>query len=507
LRIIQIITVGGISSKENKENINSSPIGLSNLAKDVSQIYNSGYKDLSQISSRHIWCSCGTDVIAYYCRLCNIFICRQCRINEDHKMHLSVHVDPDNLEESIKLYAISLQADINLNLKASKKYQKSFQSEKFIDPTCRKEMIIRKLDELERKQEELLKSMSEINQEEINIILNQFDGQAAVANDEIDKVIEKIYHNFSRKNKRISFEDTEKYFKLINSKEKDLEKFNYNILAYKYNFQVHKKIDEMYKIIEKAIDAVLISDINKINMNDSTVTLEMHNSLKRSFEYKPNEEEVNKKSDSIINNMSVSINQEIINKENFSVIPSNRKENKKKNVRISILGQEQNIKSSNDNLNNESINVINSGSFSSNTLEKYPPLKQKRNSFNNGRKAGRIVIEAINKEENIGSAKDLKYLKKSSTLKSAVLMDKSFKRKGTSHPVNINTEDDGYVEGNSGPGDNIEKIQSNSVAIQELGNKDEDEESVNDNKSEISRDNSKQNEGVGVNIDDSIAEI
>ena len=55
-----------------------------------------------------------------------------------------LHVDPNNFDEAIKLYAISLQADISLNLKATKQYTSNFKQKNYIEPTSRKENIIKK---------------------------------------------------------------------------------------------------------------------------------------------------------------------------------------------------------------------------------------------------------------------------------------------------------------------------------------------------------------------------
>lgn len=235
-------------------------------------------------SDKLILCKCDNEIISYYCRICNVFLCRNCRMNERHQLHLSVHVDTDNLEESIKLYAISLQADIKLNIKTSKQYSKNFQSEKLVDPTSRKEMIVRKLDEIERKQETFMQNLPIINDDEIQNILNNFDQQGNDAHIEIEKIIENIYYNYSKKLKKITYEETEKYFSIINNKEKEIENFNYNVLSYKVNFQVNKKIDEMYKIIERAIDAVLLSDMSKwTDSENDSMTIDLLNSMKKNI--------------------------------------------------------------------------------------------------------------------------------------------------------------------------------------------------------------------------------
>ena len=119
VKIIQIIS--------SNSNPYSNPNSNSN-SKDVKTFFNKYVKENinfnrlnnSNSPDKNILCSCSTDVISYYCRTCSLFICHVCRMNDEHKLHLSIHIDVDNLEESIKLYAISLQADIKLNLKVRK---------------------------------------------------------------------------------------------------------------------------------------------------------------------------------------------------------------------------------------------------------------------------------------------------------------------------------------------------------------------------------------------------
>lgn len=254
---------------ENTKEYNNSPNFL-----NVNQL-GANYQD------KYLLCDCTMDIIGYYCRVCNAFLCKNCRINT-HKLHNNVHIETDNLEESVKLYAISLQADINLNLKASKMYSSNFQNEKFVDIASRKEMIIRKLDELERKQQELLNSLPEIEQGAVSNAIIDFEHKSADVNQEIESILQNIYFSYNKKNKRIDFDQTKKLFTEINSKEREFDNLTYEVASYKVNFKVHKKIDDMYKLIEKAIDSVLHSDfnINKTVDESSLLSLEMLKSMK-----------------------------------------------------------------------------------------------------------------------------------------------------------------------------------------------------------------------------------
>ncbi len=269
-------------------------------------------------------CSCSQDLISYYCRTCNFFICKTCRMGENHKQHQSIHLDLTNLEESVKLYAITLQADINLNLRASKKYYKNFVDNKFVEPSSRKEIIVRKLDEIERRHEAVLQSIPAVDESEIDNVLANFEQQGMTAHSEIEQVLEKIYLNYTKRHKKISFDQTESYFQMINSKEKELDKVSNSVLSYKYNYRAHKKIDDMYKIIEKAIDTVLATEFKELPISggdNSMLTLDMIQSIKENMESGKGNSKTKKKvdnnilSDSAMNN-SFSIPNSFDNKTN-----------------------------------------------------------------------------------------------------------------------------------------------------------------------------------------------
>jgi hypothetical protein len=268
-------------------NLNTSQISYnkySNIQKN--------YKENLHLSSANYICKCNhSETVTYFCRVCNKFICRFCRIDKTHKTHLNIHLDPENLEESVKLYAITIQADLSQNLKISKKYNQNFKNEKLVDPSSRKEMIIRKLDEIEKKQEDILSNLAYSDEKsDINTIISQYEKQGFATHKEVDRILDSIYYDFTKLKKRITFEDTQRFFNLINSKEKELEEINYNLMAYKYNFQVHKKIDDMYKIIERAIDAVLSTDF--ITQGEDAITLEILNAMKKNLkENKENKSE------------------------------------------------------------------------------------------------------------------------------------------------------------------------------------------------------------------------
>lgn len=239
-------------------------------------------------------------------------------------MHQAVHLDQDNLPESIKLYAISFQTDLSLNIKASNRYSQDFQEEKFIDPQSRKEMIIRKLDIIEQKQELMLKNVKEVN--EFNSASDNFTQTAKVYKDEIENII-KVINSKSKKNSSpFSFEQAEFYYNALNKKEKELETMGHLLTDYKISYDVHKKIDNMYLAIEKVIDEVLNSNFEILPTNKELLNPEMINNLKQNF----SRNETNVVKSNTINNKANNNNNNFVNNNDNS---NNHQEIKKDEVK------------------------------------------------------------------------------------------------------------------------------------------------------------------------------
>jgi hypothetical protein len=226
-----------------------------------------------------------------------------------------LHIDINNLEDSVKLYAITLQADISLDRKASRGYFQNFQSQKFVEPSSRKEMIIRKLDEIERKQEEILQKLPKFDPQNIDNLISEFDRKSSSTNEELEEVLNEMHNNFTKKKNKISIDNAIDYFGKINTREKDLEGLSNDLKNFKINFKVHKKIDELYKILESALDNVLKNQtfsienfngdkrlsINNINsskdysnlLNESFLSVEMINSMKNNLKISHKQKDLN----------------------------------------------------------------------------------------------------------------------------------------------------------------------------------------------------------------------
>lgn len=157
--------------------------------------------------------------------------------------------------------------------------------------------------------------------------MNEYNIKAQKSNEEIEEILDGIYINYTKKKKKISLENATEIFNKINLNEKEIEKLSTELNNYKINFNIYKKIDEMYKIIDKALDAVLTNDINiSINLEDSLLNLEMIKSLKKN-NTKTIKENINNISVNRSMN-SITYNKKELNSESIFIQPHAEDKNK-----------------------------------------------------------------------------------------------------------------------------------------------------------------------------------
>ena len=98
-------------------------------------------------------------------------------------------VNMNNLEDSLNLYCNFLKTDVSYNMKAFTNYTKEFEKTGFLDFTKKKEIILSKLNEIENKQKELLKLVSQSNDSKR---LKDFQVSGVKINEEIDEIFSRI---------------------------------------------------------------------------------------------------------------------------------------------------------------------------------------------------------------------------------------------------------------------------------------------------------------------------
>jgi len=160
-----------------------------------------------------------------------------------------------HIDESLKQYCKIILTDIINNTKSFQHNYNYFQNKNMLDHQSRKEMIIRKLDELEVKQEEIIKQIPNIDE---SLKYFEIEKKAMEERQDIEKILENMHKT------KLSFVKATEIFHEVNNKEKDVRDFNHKVLCYKLFCEVHEKIDENYKIIEKAIEQVEKFDYSSI---------------------------------------------------------------------------------------------------------------------------------------------------------------------------------------------------------------------------------------------------
>ena len=182
-----------------------------------------------KLDKANFLCSCNRDLIANYCRNCKMFICNSCRINQIHIKHKVTQVDTDNLVESVKLYALTLQNDISLNIKKTQdNIEKLENNDNKDDISNRHELIKQKFDTIFNIYSDCINNLN--NNNNIEQVVIDYKNQTDNTNIEIEKTLQKIYNKYTKGRKEMTQDDFIKYFKLLSEKEDDLQNQSNDII-------------------------------------------------------------------------------------------------------------------------------------------------------------------------------------------------------------------------------------------------------------------------------------
>jgi hypothetical protein len=225
---------------------------------------NTGYNYLlddkdTKANSNHL-CDCAINYVTLFCRNCRSFICKRCRAKTDHFSHDMVILDITNIEDCLNLYCNFLKSDITANMKAFTGYQKDLDRHNFFDISSKKELILKKIDEIEKKQKEMLKIVLQKNDTKK---ANEIQNASNKITLEIDDVFSKIQTEI--KNNKVSYESATKYFLDINNLDNKVKEMNEFIFNFKLYFEINKKINFSYKFIEKALENIHLTNYNIFN--------------------------------------------------------------------------------------------------------------------------------------------------------------------------------------------------------------------------------------------------
>ena len=262
-------------------------------------------------------CSCEKNQITYYCRNCREFVCDNCK-KEKHKGHLKIKLQLNNLVESINLYAMILQTDIEEKIRNNINFtQQLKQNKTILDIENIQENLIKKLSVLANVYINLITMLQQnlLNNsyEENEIILNEFNLNSKILSGELNNIIYDMKNNFGRR--KMNFEQFKKYIDLINKEEIKWDELNETIVKYKISNEINEKIIRMYDKMNENVEELInlktpfnldnksLEYLNKLgnnntNLNDSFSSSENNNinmskGLKEMFKIKEKEIEIN----------------------------------------------------------------------------------------------------------------------------------------------------------------------------------------------------------------------
>ena len=350
------------------------------------KLYNN--KNNSNFNKSHspFICQCGRENISYYCRNCQEYFCEKDK--NFHNNHLSIKIDISNLEQSINLYAILVQTDIEQKIISNSNYINSYKINKyFIDIEEKQKNIINKLNMLSNLYINLMNNLqNEFNKDKegVEMILKDFNLSSKIIGGELNNIINEINIKY-RNNNRINLENFKKYFKLISYKETQLFNLSQNIIQYKINKDINEKINRFYGKFEKNLDEFINVqapfELDRYSLEYLIKIKKIDNN-----EINFNNKIVNKNA----NNFDINLN----SKDNQSIKSTSSKNNSEKDKNI-------NNKSMSNNSNNNSINKNNNNELTLNYLEEEEKAsKIHSNMENNSIKDNKEEIKTNNNKDN-----------------------------------------------------------------------------------------------------------
>ena len=217
------------------------------------------YKDSSDEGPNYFCNNCNKKTINFFCRNCQDFLCEECKKIPKHNNHLTIKIDPFNLEENIKLYIMIVQTDIEQNIHANEEYYRQFyNNENSIDNESYRNKLITKLEELANLYNNIVQKLKETysknDHEGMDMLINEYNLNSRIISGELNNILTDLYTNFTQSRKKMGFTQFKSYINMINEKEKNWNAITKNIIVFKVNNDINEKVKKLYEKIEKEID-------------------------------------------------------------------------------------------------------------------------------------------------------------------------------------------------------------------------------------------------------------
>ena len=217
-----------------------------------------------------LMCPCQRAYINGYCRNCKKFICDFCRINKMHHKHKIIQIDRNDLVESVKLYAITLQSNIPKKMnEADDDFEKLENNKEIYNIENRYNDINEKLSHIYSIYNKKYMDILNTNNDNVNETINNYSSGSYDVNLELDDIVNEIIEKFIKQKKIMREEEFKYYFQLLSEKEKKIENIILPIIPYTLSNDIKEKINDMYDKIEKVLDLTLEAK-NPIGLSSET---------------------------------------------------------------------------------------------------------------------------------------------------------------------------------------------------------------------------------------------
>ena len=200
--------------------------------------------------------------VSDYCRTCKKFICQECIINQLHKEHLTIGLNSQNLEESIKLYIMILKTNEKKNLKRLNESQNR-KDDDLIDINIltekEKDMMV-KLDKIINKYHSIMnkieKNIGNDKKKYRVMVINNFNDVAMRISMQISTILNQFETAMKKKYSNLTLEELKYYLDEIGKKEETLELIRERTIKYLLTFEINNKVDTTFNQIESTLDLI-----------------------------------------------------------------------------------------------------------------------------------------------------------------------------------------------------------------------------------------------------------
>ena len=249
-----------------------SNINLKYNTNRTKSIYNNIEFNLNCFNNNLSFCEAHKYRVSEYCRTCKTFICHECRLTQMHKNHLTIKLNFNNLEESIKLYIMMVITNEKRNREIINKNAFS-DGDSIIDKETlnkKKDSVNDECDKIIKNYNSLIKKIeNKISKDTKNyktIVINTFNDIALKISKQINEILNKLDDDMTKRGKKLSVDELHYFFNEISKKEETLDLIGDRTIKYLISWEINKKIEKTFDKIENTLDEI-INEENIFNLD------------------------------------------------------------------------------------------------------------------------------------------------------------------------------------------------------------------------------------------------